>query len=69
MTIPEPPESTDVVRVKVEAEAPWLHNLVIENHFGIFQSPFVFYATNAFLSSVSGTLDATIPCTLDPDTS
>lgn len=81
MTIPEAPESTstDVTRVEVEAEAPWLQNLVIENHcdfnvehsshFGIFQSPFAFHATNAFLSSDSGALDATIPCTLDPDTS
>ncbi|KAF9127635.1 hypothetical protein BGX30_014714 [Mortierella sp. GBA39] len=79
MTIPEVSESTDVARVEIEAEAPWLQNLVIENHcdvnpeysnhFGIFQSPFAFHATDAFLSSDSGTLDATIPCTLDPITS
>lgn len=79
MTIPEAPKSPDVARVEVEAEAPWLQNLVIENHcdfdpehsshFGIFQSPFAFHATNTFLSSDSGTLDATIPCTLDLDSS
>ncbi|KAG9061562.1 hypothetical protein KI688_007141 [Linnemannia hyalina] len=79
MTVPEVTKSTDVARVKIEADAPWLQNLVIENHcdvnpnysnhFGIFQSPFAFHATNAFLSSDSGTLDATIPCALDPDTS
>ncbi|OAQ30310.1 alpha/beta-hydrolase [Linnemannia elongata AG-77] len=73
MTFPEALESTSVERVGVEAKAPWLQNLVIENHcdfnpehsnhFGIFQSPFAFHATNAFLSSDSSTLDATIPCT------
>ncbi|KAF8927966.1 hypothetical protein BGZ47_001881 [Haplosporangium gracile] len=74
MTISEAPESTDAVKVKVEALR--LQNLVIENHcginpdysnhFGIFQSPFAFHATNAFLSSNPNTLDATIPCTLNP---
>ncbi|KAG0275246.1 hypothetical protein BGZ95_009032 [Linnemannia exigua] len=58
-----------------------LQNLVIENHCaynsvhsdhcGIFQSPFAFHATNAFLSSdgLSSTLDTNnvIPCTLDPE--
>ncbi|KAF9902650.1 hypothetical protein EC991_004707 [Linnemannia zychae] len=62
-----------------------LQNLVIENHcafnpdhsnhFGIFQSPFAFHATNAFLSSYSDSdsaplLDSNaIPCTLDPESS
>ncbi|KAG0277425.1 hypothetical protein BGZ96_002858, partial [Linnemannia gamsii] len=78
MEIPEPPkfnEAFGVARTEIEA-SPQLQNLVIENHCdfnpnqsdhcGLFQSPFAFHATNAFLSSDSGAIDTDIPCTFNP---
>ncbi|KAF9117869.1 hypothetical protein BGW39_001712, partial [Mortierella sp. 14UC] len=83
MAIPEPPKN---VAAEAQAEtipSRQLQSLAIENHcafnpdhsnhFGIFQSPFAFHATNAFLSSFpegdsASLLDpSAIACTLDPE--
>jgi hypothetical protein len=80
MTIPE--ESKDTLEA-TPSHSWQLQNLIIEshcdfnpdysNHFGIFQSPFAFHATDIFLSSSSESdftslLDSgAISCTLDPE--
>ncbi|KAG0378778.1 hypothetical protein BGX24_002817 [Mortierella sp. AD032] len=78
--VTEQEDTTSKVQVRPRSSS-LMQNLVIENycdynpdhsnHFGIFQSPFAFHATNTFLSSAdsSSMLDTNniLPCTLDPE--